>query len=298
MADETPPRDEPSAEEPKYNQDFFITLALKGKDAWNAWRRDPANEAVRVTFAGIDFSEAPRDEIDFSGFEFGHEADFMLCKWRGGEWEKLAKHPLAFTPGRACFTGAIFGARTVFTDTIFSGNATFVGTTFGGDADFTGAAFGDLAYFHGALFKGRVEFAGKTKDQWTGDFAGSPLKERYEDAWKRDGFGPDRFLRISFANARFDCEADFSGRSFERGADFTNVRFNSPPDFDAATGLHRIDFSSAHIGFVPPGKPHWTSDTKIPIHLRAFRKIAEDTKNHDLERDLYIEERKAERGIY
>jgi hypothetical protein len=32
--------------------------------------------------------------------------------------------------------------------------------------------------------------------------------------------------------------------------------------------------------------------------LRALRKLAEVTKNHDLERDLYIEERKAERGIY
>jgi hypothetical protein len=32
--------------------------------------------------------------------------------------------------------------------------------------------------------------------------------------------------------------------------------------------------------------------------LRAFRKIAEETKNHDLERDLYIEERNAERGVY
>jgi hypothetical protein len=32
--------------------------------------------------------------------------------------------------------------------------------------------------------------------------------------------------------------------------------------------------------------------------LRAFRKVAEETKNHDLERDLYIEERKAERCVY
>jgi hypothetical protein len=32
--------------------------------------------------------------------------------------------------------------------------------------------------------------------------------------------------------------------------------------------------------------------------LRAFRKIAGETKNHDLARDLYIEERKAERGVY
>jgi hypothetical protein len=40
----------------KYDQDFFLALAAKGKDAWNAWRRDPANKYVRVTFAGIDFS--------------------------------------------------------------------------------------------------------------------------------------------------------------------------------------------------------------------------------------------------
>jgi hypothetical protein len=32
--------------------------------------------------------------------------------------------------------------------------------------------------------------------------------------------------------------------------------------------------------------------------LRALRKIAEETKNHDLERVLYIRERKAERGVY
>jgi hypothetical protein len=32
--------------------------------------------------------------------------------------------------------------------------------------------------------------------------------------------------------------------------------------------------------------------------MRALRKLAEETKNHDLERDLYIEERKAERGVY
>jgi len=34
------------------------------------------------------------------------------------------------------------------------------------------------------------------------------------------------------------------------------------------------------------------------VRLRAFRKIAEETKNHDLKRDLYIEERKAERGVF
>jgi hypothetical protein len=73
------------------DQAFFLALAAKGKEAWNAWRRDPANKGVRVTFAGIDFSEAPRDRINFSGFEFGDHADFSGCKWRGVDWEEMKK---------------------------------------------------------------------------------------------------------------------------------------------------------------------------------------------------------------
>jgi hypothetical protein len=67
MADETTPGDEPPAEKPKYDQAFFLDLAAKGEDAWNAWR-DTANKDVPVTFAGVD---APSDEINFAGFNFG-----------------------------------------------------------------------------------------------------------------------------------------------------------------------------------------------------------------------------------
>ncbi|MGH6821019.1 MAG: hypothetical protein ACREDU_09190, partial [Methylocella sp.] len=87
----------------KYDHTFFLDLAAKGKYAWNAWRRIPANKGVRVNFAGVDFSEAPRDGIDFSGFEFGDSANFSQCKWRGVE---CVEPPEAFKPGRACFTGA------------------------------------------------------------------------------------------------------------------------------------------------------------------------------------------------
>jgi hypothetical protein len=92
---------------------------------------------------------------------------------------------------------------------------------------------------------------------------------------------------------RFDNDAIFSDRFFERAANFTNARFYHPPDFDAVTNASRIDFTGAHISI---GKLPW--DSEVPVRLRAFRKIAEETKNHDLERDLYIEERKAERGVY
>jgi hypothetical protein len=97
---------------------------------------------------------------------------------------------------------------------------------------------------------------------------------------------------------RFKGKADLSGRNFRYGGNFTNVRFYYPPDFDVITNVARIDFTGAHIGFVLPGKWHWTKDSQVPVRLRALRKIAEETKNHDLERDLYIEERKAERGVH
>jgi hypothetical protein len=87
---------------------FFLNLAAKGKDEWNAWRHISANAKVPVTFAGIDFSEAPRDEINFSGFEFGDHADFSRCKWRGVRSRK-EKDPTVFEPGRAFFRRAVFG---------------------------------------------------------------------------------------------------------------------------------------------------------------------------------------------
>jgi hypothetical protein len=101
MADETVSDGAPAPEAPKYDQDFFLALALKGKDAWNQWRRDPANKDIRVTFAGVDFSVAPLDQINFAGFEFGEGADFSKCIWPGVEYNQIEQDPRAFAPGRA-----------------------------------------------------------------------------------------------------------------------------------------------------------------------------------------------------
>ena len=59
--DETRPGAEPPAEEAihGFNQGYFLKLALQGKDAWNAWRRESASKDVPVTFEGIDFSVVP-----------------------------------------------------------------------------------------------------------------------------------------------------------------------------------------------------------------------------------------------
>jgi hypothetical protein len=138
MADGDEPGDEHPAEEPIYDQDFFLDLAQQGKEKWNEWRR--ANKDVRVTFAGIDFSKSPRDKIDFSGFEFGDRVDLSGCKWRGIKWREDTE--TTFEPGGARFTGAAFGDETKFTDTAFGDNGNFIGAAFGDWAMFTRATFG------------------------------------------------------------------------------------------------------------------------------------------------------------
>jgi hypothetical protein len=138
MADEAAPEDEPPGGVPskKYDQAFFLALAAKGKEAWNAWRRDPANKDVRVTFAGIDFSVAP-NQINFQGFEFGDHANLS---WRGGNWEEIQKDPGNFTPGCANFNAATFGDEASFTGAVFGDCAEFTSVTFGERANFTAAA--------------------------------------------------------------------------------------------------------------------------------------------------------------
>jgi Pentapeptide repeats (9 copies) len=411
MADKPAPGDELLAENPteKYDQDFFLALAAKGKDAWNQWQRDPANKDVRVIFAGIDFSEAPWDQINFAGFEFGDGADFSGCKWRGVNWEEIEKDPKAFKPGRAyfaraafgngatfdgaafgycanfggvafgnganfdgvafgnvaifdgaafgdgarfidvtfgawasfdgaafgdsanvgraefgshasfraaafgdlaIFAGAAFGDLSTFTGASFGNGASFIGAVFGDGATFDGAAFGVGAHFDNTIFRGSAKFAGTSEEQCKRDLEGrvdgiwmdrealKVLRKRHEDSWMRFGSGPNRFTTISFANARFDGEAEFSGRTFEGSTDFTNTRFYSPPYFDTATDAAQIDITGARIGFGSPGSVGWVSAAKFVDRLRDSRKIAEEKRDHDRERDLYIEERKAELRIH
>jgi hypothetical protein len=291
----------------KYDQEFFLALALKGKDAWNAWRRDPTNNNVRMTFAGVDFSVPPRDQINFEGFEFGDDANFSGCDWRGAPFLALFKgaafgHNANFTNAKfgintkfigvtfgqfAKFTGVSFGTYASFSYATFGLGAKFNNVSFGDYVTFTGAAFGLKTEFAPAHFKGRVLLPGVPKEE---------LRAAIADLFDVDATALDELV---FAGAQFDGEATFSSRSLVGAADFRRARFFYPPNFDDTFNPNRIDFTGARIGFVPRGKPfHWTSNTQVPLRLRALRKIAEETKNHDLERDLYIEQRKAERGVY
>jgi hypothetical protein len=208
------------AEDPskKYDQAFFLDLATQGKDAWNAWRRNPANKDMHVTFAGIDFSEAPRDQIDFSGFNFCDYADFSRCPWRGAKWAEIKEDSHAFRPGRACFTGTVFGRGANFTGAAFNHGAHFTRAAFGPWANFTVAAFDDHANFAGAAFGDDANFTGAA-------------------------FGDD----ANFTGTAFDWGANFSGVTFSRLARFNGVIFKGLVTFTGkfAEELAR-EFASTH----------------------------------------------------
>lgn len=65
-----------------------------------------------------------------------------------------------------------------------------------------------------------------------------------------------------------------------------------------ATDAARIDITGARTGFGRPGSFGLVSAAKFLDRLRDSRKIAEEKRDHDRERDLYIEERKAELRIH
>ncbi|MBI1203102.1 MAG: hypothetical protein GC182_11380 [Rhodopseudomonas sp.] len=274
------PRPEIGADgEPIYDQTYFLKLAKCGRDIWNAWRAahgakdgiiwwDKKSGYVRVTFAGVDFTERG-NTVDFSGFDFGHGADL---------------------------SGANFGY-----------GAPLSGASFGHDATLSGARFGDF-----------TDLSGVSQDAWEKQRRGrlneAPFKDWSQERkhaflrWPANAASrPDRFSFISFAGARFEGRADFTGRTTGDDVDFTSVRFDQPPKFDSFDGY---DLYGARIGFHGRGlrpwprakwrlfREGWTANSTIGNQLRHLRKLADDSKNHDLERDLYIEERKAERGIY
>lgn len=352
--DETPPLDEtpsdaaaPERATPVYDQAFFLDLArpradtdearAEARERWNAWRRDPANEGVRVTFEGVDFRVDENRGISFDGFKFGDEAEFsraIFCfdtQFRGAVFRDSARFEGATFCDVISFCGAIFGKNTRFEGSLFFGNAFFDDSMFGDFSWFCGvvfketvsfkdAKFGDLAVFSGTMFGSSALFVGskfgrdanfsaivgrtgilieEIISKWLSDPNRIDYMKARRGRYEVKGLSSRKFLRISFAGAHFRGSVRFDLRSFERPANFTNVRFDQPPDFDGATNLQRIDFTGAIPRTVTRRwLPHgWTTDSNIVVRWRALRSLIEGTKNHDFERDLYIEERRGERGV-
>ncbi|MGE0564266.1 MAG: pentapeptide repeat-containing protein [Pseudolabrys sp.] len=319
---------------PVYDQAYFLKLAKCGRDVWNQWRaahgvkkeginwRTPGSGYIRVNFAGVDFAEQST-KPNFSGFDFGHGANFS-----GANFEHYAKLSARYGDGanfagasfgsHANFSGASFGADARFSVTSFGRGANLSSTSFGDDVSFFGASFNSGANFSGASFGNEAEFIGLARSDWV-EFRRWLLRRPVLRDWpteRTEAFvvwpasatsRPDSWSSVCFAGVRFDGSANFSGRTGGDSVDFTSVRFGQPPTFDDLEGY---DLYGAQIGFAGKGlrllpaikrrffQRGWTTDSIVGNRLRHLRKLAEESKNHDLERDLYIEERKAERGIY
>ncbi len=289
-----------------------------------------------VTFSGVTFCAGAAfssvkfgDNANFSGANFGRRAFFKNAAFGycanfswvdfGGEtafhgttFGQLVDFSAAAFGEDAHFSDAKFGSRANLSGAIFRGNADFSGATFDHWTNFSGAKFDEGARFFGSTFGRDADFSGRTVEalivamgraqSGLGDAQRARREKEYRERLGNRDDGPAKFSRLDFASAHFLGDVSFAHRSFEHPADFTGVRFDGAPDFDGATNLQRIDFTGARAEFAPAGrpwwKPDWTKDSKVAVRLRALRSQIEATKNHDFERDLYIEERKAERGIY
>jgi uncharacterized protein YjbI with pentapeptide repeats len=288
---------------PIYDQKFFLALVRCGKDAWNRWRQ--ANPEVKVSFEGVNFEEPQKRGITFSKFNLG-DGTFGRCANLSG----------ATFGYDVDLSGATFGDDANLSGATFMGIANLMGVSFGNWADLSGATFGDHAILCGAAFGHRANLSGVTFGHDANlsrvTFRGAVDLRASIDDWREQMKGrgsrfpdqrrqvftqarPDAFSDISFARTNFRGTADFSGRIFLEGCDLTGARFSQPPKFGDCKGTSNIDLYGATIRFSSLIRG-WTTRSEIPVCFRALRKLADETKNHDLERDLYIEERKAERG--
>ena len=279
-----------------------------------------------INFSGFHFGDHVNfsnckfyTEQEFIDAKFGHKANFSsavftdISNFHGASFLDDANFSDAELGSSCTFEEAVFGNDANFENAIFLEAVRFNKAKFLGDVSFDGATFGSNATFVSVEFFGMSHFQGQESDRWkkladkTKDRA-EPLardrinKQLWERIELRTGHKPDKFQKLDFSRARFADTAHFSNRKFEDTASFKNAIIQTPPVFDGATNTHRLDFTHADVSVsianAPFWKRSWTVDSDIPIRFRAFRKIADDTKNHDLERDLYIEERKAERGVY
>jgi hypothetical protein len=145
-----------------------------------------------------------------------------------------------------------------------------------------GSVFGDTAYF----------YYNKYKDTTNEEELKTYLKDK-------------KLENLDFSGSIFKDDIIFSGRELTGKLIFRHCRFNIPPDFSQVEGLEWIDPTDAHFSIRPRQRGkiwgwisrNWTTDSEIASRIRHLRKLMSDLKAHDVERDLFILERKAERGF-
>ncbi|MGY8997009.1 MAG: hypothetical protein ACKVH7_11250, partial [Alphaproteobacteria bacterium] len=135
---------------------------------------------------------------------------------------------------------------------------------------------------------------------------------------------PDTFSSISFVRARFRGNSSFAARTFTAPANFQDTRFDQPPEFAGSEGHEFLDLAGldvrAHgrlrlplwnvvqewdwreIVYIPTAwqvdapTDGWATASELATRVRRLRQLASSIHAHDTERDLFILERRLERG--
>ena len=253
-------------------------------------------------FGGMAFG----DEANFNGATFGDCADFKGTAFGAG-----ARFFDAMFRDEADFSGAAFEDEASFVRAVFWDETRFDGATFGHGASFNGATFGYGASFDGAAFVGEADFSGAAFGAWasfqsmTQDQI-AEWRERTERSYSeetkallavlRKDTDPEGFSEIDFTRAKFHGPVYFKGRVLRDLAIFAHARFAQPPDFASAKGQENLSLVGTQFRF-GRGVFLWTTDPSVVTQLRRLRGIAQNIHATDAERDLFILERMAERGV-
>lgn len=287
------------------------------------------NEAISFSKArftnGVDFEKAIFGEkTNFSQAEFNGDVLFISatfsqnanfegtrfsngCDFTKATFEENANFHKAHFGAVATFSEATFGSDATFSECVFTHKPKFIDCHFGVRANFSKAQFHrgahfnnstfkyeggseDTAYFNGAIFDEAVSF----------NFSHFEHKVNFTDcAFKKGAY---------FEYANFHSDALFDDAKFHGTTIFANASFHQPPDFEGCEGDTRFDVVGIRVTFSgtrpkyrwwkeKTNYPEWTINTDVPTRLRRFRKLMDDAKAQDIEHDLFILERKAERGI-
>lgn len=274
----------------------------------------------RATFGEkTNFSQAEfNGDALFINATFSRNASFEGARFEGGLISNGCDFTEATFEENANFHKAHFGTVATFSEATFGSDATFIECVFTHKPKFTDCHFGVRANFSKAKFQGGAHFNNSTF-KYEG---GSEDTAYFNGAIFSDA--------VSFNFSHFDHNVDFTDCTFKKGAYFeytnfhsdalfvdakfhgttifANASFHQPPDFEGCEGDTRFDVVGIHVTFsgMRPkylwwdekmNCPEWTVNTDIPTRLRRFRKLMDDAKAQDIEHDLFILERKAERGI-
>ncbi|MBF0269492.1 MAG: pentapeptide repeat-containing protein [Alphaproteobacteria bacterium] len=235
-----------------------------------------------------------------------------------GENEVDTTNPVNFSgvqfiqPGPPNFSGACMGNRANFEGTHFFSGANFRKANFGIGANFNRAEFGLKADFSDAVFGMFAEFISA---RFGNEATFESVKFNSDVSFQGAGF----YYAAQFKNANFITRVDFNGAvflhsdfsacKFKRFAIFTNAIFHEPPEFDGWEGAEKADWIGASFKiFGPRPKYMWFEMNKLadgwagnvvnyPTRLRRLRKIMEEANAHDVAHDLFVLERKSERGV-